>query len=110
MSDYLRYRGKCKEMSEAAVADDPTLTLVRGWYYCPIWNREEQHWWYKRADGSIHDTTAKQFPSAGAGEYREFDGWTVCEQCGKDIHEDEMIPCGPYPVCSSQCGRRLVGV
>ncbi len=31
-SDYLKYRGKCKEMSEQLCATDPTLTLVRGYY------------------------------------------------------------------------------
>ena len=37
-SDYLKYRGKCKEMSEALVANNPALRLVRGHYWCPIWN------------------------------------------------------------------------
>ena len=29
-SNYSRFRGKCREMSEAACAADPTLTLVPG--------------------------------------------------------------------------------
>lgn len=28
-TDYQRFRGRCKEMAEAAVAADPTLTLAR---------------------------------------------------------------------------------
>lgn len=35
-SDYAKYRGKCKEMSEEAVAQDPSLRLVRGYYHCPF--------------------------------------------------------------------------
>lgn len=58
---YKRFRGKCREMSEKAVLEDPTLTLVRGFYFCPIWNSEEPHWWCKRADGTIVDPTAAQF-------------------------------------------------
>ena len=34
MSDYLEYRGKCKEMAEQAVVDDPSLRIVRGFYHC----------------------------------------------------------------------------
>jgi hypothetical protein len=33
-SDYMKYRGKCKEMSEALVKENPKLRLVRGHYYC----------------------------------------------------------------------------
>lgn len=28
--NYAKHRGRCREMREAAVAADPTLTLVRG--------------------------------------------------------------------------------
>jgi hypothetical protein len=55
-TDYLTHRGKCKEMSEAAVAADPTLTLVRGHYFCTLWG-EQAHWWCKRQDGIIVDPT-----------------------------------------------------
>lgn len=44
-SDYLKFRGKCKELSEEACRKDSTLTLVRGHYFCPFWNTEEPHWW-----------------------------------------------------------------
>ena len=110
MTDYEKYRGRCKELSQAAVDADPSLTLVRGWYWCPIWNREEEHWWCKRKDGSIYDPTVRQFPSMGCGEYKEFDGWTNCEFCRKRIHEDYIQMCGRFPVCSTKCALSLVGL
>ena len=108
-SDYTKYRGKCKEFSEAAIEADPSLTLVRGYYYCPEWG-EQQHWWTKRPDGSIYDPTAQQFPSKGTGTYVEFNGVVTCEECGKTLHEEDAIFMGNYPVCSSTCAKRLVGV
>jgi hypothetical protein len=71
---YQLYRGKCRELSEAACAEDATLKLVRGHYYCPVWRSVEPHWWTERPDGSIYDPTAKQFPSGGSGVYTPFDG------------------------------------
>ena len=109
-TDYMKYRGKCKEFCEKAIAEDPSLTLVRGWYFCPVWNRNEQHWWTKRPDGTIYDPTAKQFGSKGTGEYTEFDGYFNCAECGKRIHEKECVPMGNYVCCSDSCARRLVGV
>ncbi len=88
-SDYNKYRGKCKELSELACAEDPTLTLVRGYYYDPQWG-EQPHWCTKRQDGSIYDPTKDQFPSKGLGEYIEFDGFYACEQCGKRIAEKDV--------------------
>ena len=35
-------RGKCKEYSEQLVTERPDLRLVRGHYWCPIWNSNEQ--------------------------------------------------------------------
>lgn len=61
-SDYLKYRGKCKKLAEAAVAEDPTLRLVRGYYTCPMWRTTEPHWWCERPDGTIVDPTKDQFP------------------------------------------------
>jgi len=109
-SDYLKYRGKCKELCEAAIAIDPTLKLVRGHYFEPMWNSEEQHWWTVRSDGTIYDPSVKQFPSKGSGIYTEFDGKVACAECGKIIWEDEMIMQGRYPVCSNKCALRLVGL
>jgi hypothetical protein len=107
--DYSKYRGKCKEMSEAAVAEDPTLTLVRGHYYCPIWG-EQPHWWAKAPDGKIVDPTKDQFPSKGIGEYVEFNGRVKCSECGKDMAEEEASYESNYCFCSYECHGRFVGV
>jgi hypothetical protein len=109
-NDYLKFRGKCREMAEAAILQDPTLRLVRGHYYCPLWNTEEAHWWCVRPDGSIFDPTARQFPSKGLGEYVEFDGVVECAQCGKEIPEEEARFDSRYAFCSSACNRRFVGL
>jgi hypothetical protein len=109
-SDYLKYRGKCRELSEAAVAADPSLRLVRGYYTCPFWRTTEAHWWTVRPDGSIHDPTKDQFPSRGLGIYEEFDGWLECSECGKRIREDEADIEGNYIFCSYLCHGRFVGV
>ena len=110
MNNYLEYRGKCKEMSEAAVAEDPSLTLVRGWYYCPIWNRREPHWWCKKPDGTIVDPTCLQFPSGGLGEYEEFNGVVTCAECGKEIPEEKARFDSNYAFCSDLCNMRFVGL
>ena len=52
-NDYLIYRGKCKEMAEAAAAEDTSLTVVRGHYLCPIWG-EQAHWW------TVQNSTARR--------------------------------------------------
>lgn len=95
-------RGKCKSMCQDAVLDDPSLKLVRGYYHCPSWGKQA-HWWTVREDGTIFDPTKNQFPSQGAGEYVEFDGYFECEECGKRIHEDDCIIYGNYQFCSDQC-------
>jgi len=107
--DYTKYRGKCKEMSEALVAADQSLTLVRGHYYCPAWG-EQPHWWTKKPDGTIVDPTKNQFPSKGAGTYIEFNGIIPCSNCGKGISEDEADIDGRYAFCSYECHGRFVGV
>ena len=110
MTDYMKFRGRCKELSEAAVVADPTLTLVRGHYFCPIWNTEEQHWWTVRPDGSIHDPSARQFPSAGAGVYTPFDGMVECSNCGTEKPEGEMSYEGRYAFCCYACHGQFVGL
>jgi hypothetical protein len=109
-SNYMKYRGKCKEMAEQAAAEDPSLTVVRGHYYCPLWNRREPHWWCVKPDGEIVDPTALQFPSGGLGigEYEPFYGYLACEECGKTIHEDERH--AGYSVCSYECYGSMVGL
>jgi len=102
---YRQFRGKCKELSEAAVAEDPTLTLVRGYYFCPIWGKDEPHWWTFRADGTIYDPTKDQFPSRGAGIYTPFDGVVYCEQCDKPMTENKAAEnsVGNHAFCSYEC-------
>ena len=109
ISDYTKYRGQCKIMCDALVAEDPSLRLERGHYIDPLWGPQE-HWWCVKPDGSIVDPTAKQFPSKGSAEYIPFNGICVCEECGKEVPEEEAIFMGRYPVCSNLCARRLVGV
>lgn len=107
MSADVTLRGRCKEMSEAAVAADATLTLVRGWYHDPVWGREE-HWWTKRPDGSIYDPTAAQFPVGGIEFlYEEFVGLYPCWECGREVAEVDLIE---GRCCSARCFMRLVGL
>lgn len=100
-------RGKCEEYATRAVAADPSLTLVRGWYCDPIWGREE-HWWTTRSDGSIHDPTAAQFPMGGVAEwYEEFAGYYPCQECGREVLEQDLVSGG---CCSGRCFTRMVGL
>lgn len=108
-TDYEKYRGKCKEMSEELVCADPSLTLIRGYYYCPFWG-QQAHWWTKAQDGTIHDPTKDQFPSRGSGAYVEFDGKVNCSECGKEMREDEASYESNYCFCSCECHSRFVGV
>lgn len=110
-SDYLKYRGKCKEFSEALVARDPSLRLVRGHYYDYQWG-EQAHWWCETPEGRIIDPTQDQFPSKGKGDYVEFDGRISCSECGKEMIEgvDEIDYYSNYAFCSYLCHGRFVGV
>lgn len=108
-SDYAKYRGKCKEMSEALVAQDPSLTLVRGHYFCPSWG-QQAHWWCKKPDGTIIDPTKDQFPSKGIGTYVEFDGVVHCSNCGKEGKEEDFEYESRYAFCSYECHGQFVGV
>jgi hypothetical protein len=107
-SDYMKYRGKCKQMAEAAIAADPTLTLVRGFYHCPMWG-EQQHWWAVKPDGTIVDPTARQFPSKGAGTYVVFSGICTCKYCGKEVLEEEATFAGHHVYCCGECYGHDVG-
>ena len=109
LTNYEKYRGKCKEFSEQLCTKDATLTLTRGYYHCPIWGKQA-HWWCVGADGSIIDPTKDQFPSKGVGDYEIFDGTVNCEVCGQPVQEDEAIWMGRYPTCSNMCARALVGL
>jgi hypothetical protein len=107
---YRLYRGKCKQMSEEACKTDPSLTLVRGHYLCPIWGVEEPHWWCERQDGSILDPTKDQFPSKGMGVYTPFSGRISCAECGESVLEADAYIYGRYAYCSGQCCGRHIGV
>jgi hypothetical protein len=109
MSDYLEFRGKCKEMSEQLVRDDPTLILVRGYYDCPTWGRQP-HWWCKKPDGTIVDPTVRQFPTAGVGaDYEEYDGTVFCEYCGASVHEHDAYFVGHHVYCCDEHYGRDIG-
>jgi len=109
-SDYMKFRGRCRELSEDACKADPSLKLVRGHYFCPMWGKQA-HWWTVRADGSVFDPSAAQFPSRGMGEYVPFDGWLECDQCGKPIKEgDVQYGEGRYVFCSYRCYGVCIGV
>jgi hypothetical protein len=108
-SDYGKYRGKCKEFAESLAGGDPVLTIVRGYYHCPIWG-EQPHWWCKRSDGTTVDPTKGQFPSKGLGQYVEFDGTMPCSNCGKVIKEEDADVVGNYAFCSYRCHGQFVGV
>ena len=108
--NYIKYRGKCKEYVEALIAENLTLRAVRGYYYCPIWNKDEPHWWAVDTEGNIIDPTVKQFPSAGAGIYTEFNGICSCSNCGKEIKEEDALFDSNYVFCSGTCRLRFVGL
>lgn len=110
MSDYMKYRGRCREFSERACLEDPTLTLVRGHYYCPVWNSNEQHWWCKKPDGTIVDPTKNQFPSKGLGTYTEFNGMITCSECGREMREEDARFDSNYAFCSDFCNMKFVGL
>lgn len=112
VNNYTTYRGKCREFCEELIQENPTYTIHRGHYYCPIWGKQE-HWWCKNSEGTIIDPTVKQFPSwtyADSSFYEEFDGICTCEECGKAVLEEEAIFMGRYATCSRICASRLVGL
>lgn len=93
------------------MTSDPSLTLVRGHYFCPTWNRDEPHWWTVRADGTVFDPSVLQFPSKGLGIYTPFNGHVECAECGKDMLEKEVERFeGNYAFCSTRCVMRFVGL
>lgn len=108
-TDYIKYRGKCLGMCREAMKDNPSLRLVRGYYYCPIWNKKEAHWWTEKLNGEIYDPTKNQFPSKGHGVYEEFNGTFDCAECGKKVPEAEACIDGNYTYCSVRCHGLHIG-
>src|SRR5215217_802471 len=39
---YFELAGTCKEASEKLALSNPELTIVRGYYHCPLWGKREQ--------------------------------------------------------------------
>lgn len=108
-TDYLTYRGRCKELADEAFMLDPTLEVVAGWYICPLWGKQA-HWWCKKPDGTIVDPSVKQFPTAGFGaEYIEYDGVIECEFCQKSLPETEAYRHAQHIYCSYECFGHDVG-
>lgn len=109
--NYLKYRGNCYEYCLKELEKDPTLTIVRGHYWCPMWNKEEPHWWCVKEDGTIVDPTKLQFPSAGNGEYIPFDGNVECAECGTQMKESEAYFYGNYAFCpDTNCCMSFIGL
>lgn len=113
-ADYAEFRGRCQELCAVAMAEDPTLILVRGHYFESRWPTKpmQAHWWCKKPDGTIVDPSARQFPSNGTGQYIEFDGRIECAECGKEGREDdpEWSFESRYAFCCHRCHGRFVGV
>lgn len=106
---YRLLAGKCQTICEAIAVAHPEFRLVRGHYFCPMWNRDRGHWWLE-CDGVVYDPTRDQFPSKGSGVYTEFRGMVSCAECGKQVKEDDAEIEGNYAFCSSLCHGRFVGV
>jgi hypothetical protein len=80
LTDYEKYRGKCKEMSEALVLENPTLILIRGRYHCPFWG-EQAHWWCKKSDGTIVPKIS--FRQRGLANMLSSTGWCSARSAAK---------------------------
>lgn len=111
MDYYRKYRGKCKEFCDKLISKNPELRLVRGYYLCWFWGKQE-HWWCEDKDGNIIDPTKDQFPSKGMGDYEEFDGNIECAECGKIFQENTPGARfeGRYGFCSTKCNMMFVGL
>ena len=106
--DYQKYRGKCREMSQALCDTDPDLELVRGHFLCSSWG-EQPHWWcVRKSTGEIVDPSVRQFPSGRIGivskdRYVPYNGFITCEQCGIEVAEAEAYIYGNHTYCTSRC-------
>ena len=112
-NNYLKYRGKCKELAEKECAKNNELTLVKGWYYCPHTGRDEQHWWCKDKNDVIIDPSRLQFLSEGLGAYKEYKGTFPCSNCEKEISEENIkreLCHGRYVFCEGACYAKFVGL
>ncbi len=109
MNNYTKYRGKCKELVDALCNEDPSLTAVRGHYVCWEWGKQA-HWWAIKPDGTIVDPSIDQFPKPHIGDYIPFSGLYPCDECGKEMREENLIHYGNYGFCSPRCACHFVGI
>jgi hypothetical protein len=98
--------GTCAEVTEQMAEVFPELRRVRGHYHCPYWGKRA-HWWMVTPDGSIVDPTAIQFPSAGSGQYVEWNEGDEepigkCANCGGHSYASKG---GNDTVCGDACAR-----
>ena len=113
MNNYQKFRGRCKELSEELVRNDPSLRLVRGFYHEPTWGTKEGHWWCVDQAGNIIDPSKDQFPTGGIIDcYEEFDGTCECADCGKRFEEKSIGTqfMSNYAFCSTACAMSFVGL
>lgn len=111
ISEYKKYRGMCKTLSEEECKKNTNFKLMKGWYYCPIWNSEEQHYWCEDEKGNIIDPSKLQFPSKGQGKYKKYKGVFPCSSCKTDIKEsdiDKNLVQGKYIFCSGECYGKFI--
>lgn len=112
-NNYLKYRGRCKELAEKLCATNNELTLVKGWYYCPYINRKEQHWWCEDKNGVITDPSRLQFLSEGLGNYEKYQGTFPCSNCEKEILEKDIkreLCHSKYVFCDRNCYAKFAGL
>ena len=118
-ADYVTYRGKCKELCEAAMREDSNLKLVRGHITVPAWPSDpfQPHWWCTKPDGAIVDPSWRQFPfqqQPPARLYEEFNGHVECAECGEPgMHQEfggTYFAYSNYCFCSNACAQRFVGL
>lgn len=107
-TEYLKYRGKCKELSEKYIQDHPEYEIIKGWYWCPFWGKQQHFWTRHKKTKEIVDPSKNQFPSKGMGEYIEYDGMLECEYCGTSIHEEDVYFVDHHVYCSYTCYGRDV--
>lgn len=108
ITDYKKYRGKCKELCTLLVSQNPDLVIMRGYYHDALWGKQP-HWWCKDKLGNIIDPSKKQFPDQN-GDYEEFDGWMNCSNCSKQLHENDegIIFQSNYVFCDGTCFMNFV--
>jgi hypothetical protein len=112
-NNYLKYRGKCKELSNELEKKNPDLIVVKGWYHCPIWGKQQHYWCKNKKTGEIVDPSVKQFPSsmyADESFYEEYNGFLYCEFCNKTVKETDAKFYIHHVYCSTECLYKDIGL